>query len=148
MNNYILIKHQDGDCTFQVKSIELALYETGLDIEIRSNDNRDCCLGFLPSPSIYLENIAISSESIGSIQYEEVDIELGWEHENGEEKEENVSRIYMGEHLPLNKTKLILSRVSETELSIALQSTASDFNYYDERAKDNPIEAKVIYKNA
>lgn len=147
MNNYILIKHQDGDCTFEIRNVVLALYETGLDIEIRSNTNRECCSGFLPSPSIYFENIRISAASVESIQSEEVSIELGWEDENGEEKEENVSRVYMGEHLPLNKTSLILRRVSKKELSIFLKATTSDFNYYDERAKDNTVEFRLIYKH-
>ena len=65
--NTIRIKHQDGDCIFEIKSVEMELSDGYLDIEITSRKNEDCPLGFFPPPSLYLENATIFCKSIDEI---------------------------------------------------------------------------------
>ncbi len=147
MKNQILIEHQDGDCLYTVKSVEMKLHEDGLDMEIDSHENKDCFLGFLPSPTLYLEDVTISAHSIREINNEVISIRHGWEDSDGTEKFSEISRIYIGQHQPLDNTKIILKRISDNEIEISWESDAPDFNYYDERAKRNNVKAHAIYRH-
>ena len=62
------------------------------------------------------------------------------------EKENNIARIYIGEHQALDNTKIHLHRLSSKEIQISWVADAEDFNYYDERAKRNEIIVHAVYK--
>ena len=99
------------------------------------------------NPKLYLENIGISKNSFIKTQRNEIDIPLGWEAESGEEKEYDIARIYIGQHHPLNKNTIVLERLKSDLVKLTWCSEASDFNYYDERAKDNKLELSCEFKN-
>ena len=73
----LIIKHQDGDCVFQVSSVEVEHFETGLDLTVTCHENRDCVLGFLPAPKLYLENINISKNMFSRNMEHKIEISLG-----------------------------------------------------------------------
>ena len=143
----LLIKNQDGNCLFTVSSIEIEFFETGLDLTITCLENRDCNLGFLPAPKLYLENIEISENEFNKLETKKVEIPFGWETESGEEKETNIARIYIGQHQALNKNLITLEKIESNLFRVIWASESSDFNYYDDRAKNNKLELNCEFKN-
>ena len=143
----LIIKHQDGDCVFQVSSVEVEHFETGLDLTVTCHENRDCVLGFLPAPKLYLENINISKNMFSRNMEHKIEISLGLYNDVGEEKEDNVSRIYIGQHQPLNENTIFLEKINSNSYKLSWYSEAPDFNYYDERARNNKLELNCEFKN-
>ena len=143
----LIIKHQDGDCVFQISAVEVEYFETGLDLTVTCHKNRYCVLGFLPAPKLYLENINISKNMFSESKEHKIEIPFGWENDAGEEKEDNISRIYIGQHQPLNENIISLEKINSNSYKLSWSSEAPDFNYYDERARNNKLELNCEFRN-
>ncbi|MEO0536163.1 MAG: hypothetical protein AAF215_20100 [Cyanobacteria bacterium P01_A01_bin.123] len=138
-DNRIIIHHQDGTCPFNVANIKLSVKDGKLDLEIETHENEDCVLGFLPSPTLYVENTEVTARTLAELTREELDVPIGWN------TDDNIFRIYIGQHQALDHNKVTIRRRNPTEIEIDWKSDAVDFNYYDERARRNVIEAHCVY---
>ncbi len=142
--NTLTIRHQDGDCVYDVESVMLNVDANGLDLEISTKENPDCVLGFLPAPSLYVESGTISVSTAAELQSEKLQVSSGWDTEDGE-KEDNIFRIYIGQHQALDNNILTLERTESGQVQIYWVSDSVDFNYYDDRAKRNELELSAVY---
>ena len=148
MNNSVIIRHQDGLCVFEIETIELRVTKDGLNMEIETKENSDCVLGFLPPPSLFIENAIVPVNCLEDLGQEQIDVNIGvgWNFDEAS-KQNNVFRIYIGQHQSLDNNHLSIERISPTEIKISWIADAVDFNYYDERAKRNVVETYAIYQN-
>ncbi len=147
MQNQIVIHLQDEDCIYEIESVDLTVSDGLMDLEIKAKPNDDCVLGFLPNPVLTIEDATISAPDVAELNAETLDVKDGWESD-GEEKEEDVFLIYLGQHTALDNNHLELKRLSENQIEISWKCDAVDFNYYDERAKRNPIEVHCVFESA
>ena len=144
VKNEVMVRHQDGDCLFQIDFISLEIDEDGLSLEIETRDNQDCVLGFLPPPSLCIEFAPLSVSTVEELQREVLKAHIGWDPEGN--SEENVFRIYMGQHQGLDNNEVVLSRDNGGNISIHWTSQTNDFKYYDHRAQINSVEVWATYQ--
>lgn len=142
----VTIYHQDSVCNFPVSHVRFEVIDNVLNLEIETGENRACVLGFLPSPTLYIEDAPVLAKSAGEIFDEQLTLPLGWEDEAVNEKTKEIFRIYIGQHEPLDNNSLKIRCVNESLLEILWFADAVDFNYYDERATRNRLEVRCLFE--
>ena len=144
--NHITIHHQDGICVYPVARMYLQIVNGVLNLEVEAGTNKECPLGFLPEPTLYVEDADVAARSIVDLGEEKLLVPFGWDDESGEEKTSNIFRIYIGQHQSLDNNVLQLRRLSDASVEILWQSDAPDFNYYDGRAKRNKVDVRCVHR--
>ena len=142
--NTVVIHHQDGDCRFTICRVELTLADRELDLEIETDENPDCPLGFLPPPLLVVESADIGAANLGELEDARLEVARGWEGDDAT-TERNVFRVYIGQHEALDDNRLSLRRLDERTIAIHWTAESEDFNYYDERAKRTKLEVFATY---
>jgi hypothetical protein len=145
MTNTLLIHHQDGLCEYGVKNIRLEVSARGLALELEAEENPDCALGSFGAPTLYVEAATVSATSLADLEREYIDVPVGWDTDEAS-KEDNIFRIYIGEHFALDNNKVAIERIGPGEFRLRWSADAADLNYYDERAKRNRIEVQAAFR--
>lgn len=145
--NSVLIHHQDGLCEYRIADVRLRLIGGSLDIEIKTDKNRDCPLGGLGAPRLYVESATVAARSIATLQYEKVVVPVGWDTDEAS-KDDNIFRIYLGAHFAMDNNVLSIERVGSDEFLIAWDADSVDLNYYDDKAQRNRIEVRATFRAA
>lgn len=133
--NALTINHLGEDVVHELSDIKLEVADSQLNLEIKAIRNQNGPLSHLSSPALYIEDATVSASSKSAIVAEEISVERGWDTD-GIEKEDNIFRICISQHLALDNNRVRLRRVDD---QIEIDWTCTCQNVLDFRDADNEL---------
>jgi hypothetical protein len=141
MENQILIRHQDGDIRREVRAAEILFrQEAGtwkVGLEIRTFEDLDLEEAVEDEDLIvvHLMDYPVGTEDPRRKERLEISIPEGFYTDTMA----RYTNLYLGEHFETDANRIAITRRSDTEYDVEWTCKSDDIDYYDVRAKENPI---------
>lgn len=133
--NTLTINHLGEDVVHGIAEVKLEVNDGQLNLEAKAIRNESGPFSHLSSPALYIEDATVSASSKSAIASEEIVVDDGWDTDEIE-KEDNIFRICINQHLALNNNRVTLRRVDD---QIEVDWTCTCQNVLDFRDADNEL---------